>query len=221
MVNAVRKVKGAAKPATPAQPAKAERADVFTIANLETLRVLTDPLRMRLMSAFADQPDTPVTVKQLANQLEVRPTRLYYHVNLLEEHGLIKVASSRVVSGIIEKSYIPAARSINIDQELLKVSPAGREATAATIQALMQATAVEISAGIDAAAMATEDDRRQMQIGKSGAHLSPEAHAEFFKRLNELTDEFVDKYGTRDQPANRALFVAYYPINEEAEEAPE
>jgi DNA-binding MarR family transcriptional regulator len=215
MVNAVRKVKGVA---VPAQPAKPERADVFTIANLETLRVLTDPLRMRLMSAFADQPDTPMTVKQLANQLEVRPTRLYYHVNLLEEHGLIKVASSRVVSGIIEKSYIPAARSINVDQELLRVSPAGREATAATIQALMQATAAEISAGLDVAVTATEDDRRQMQIGKSGAHLTPEAHAEFFKRLNELVDEFVDKYGTRDQPANRALFVAYYPISEETEE---
>jgi DNA-binding transcriptional ArsR family regulator len=198
-----------------------QRADVFTIANLETLRMLTDPLRMRLMSAFADQPETPQTVKQLSAQLEVRPTRLYYHVNLLEEHGLIKVASSRVVSGIIEKSYIPAARSINVDQELLKVSPAGREATAATIQALMQATAVEIAGSLDSAAKASEDDRRQMQIGKSGAHLTPEAHAEFFKRLNELLDEFTDRYGTRDQSPNRALFVAYYPINEESEETPE
>jgi DNA-binding transcriptional ArsR family regulator len=202
-------------------PPATQRADIFTIANLETLRMLTDPLRMRLMSAFADQPETPQTVKKLASQLEVRPTRLYYHVNLLEEHGLIKVASSRVVSGIIEKSYIPAARSINIDQELLKVSPAGREATAATIGALMQATAVEIGASLDSAAAASEDDRRQMHIGKSGAHLTPEAHAEFFKRLNELLDEFTDKYGTRDQAPNRALFVAYYPINEETEETPE
>jgi len=217
-MNAPRRVKGATRPAQADRP---ERADVFTIANLETLRMLTDPLRMRLMSAFADQPETPLTVKQLANQLEVRPTRLYYHVNLLEEHGLIKVASSRVVSGIIEKSYIPAARSINIDQELLKVSPAGREATAATIQALMQATAVEIASSLDSAAAASEDDRRQMQIGKSGAHLTPEAHAEFFKRLNELLDEFTDKYGTRDQSPNHALFVAYYPINEENEETPE
>jgi DNA-binding transcriptional ArsR family regulator len=196
----------------------AERPDVITIDNLETLRLLTDPLRMRVISAFADRADAPLTVKQLATQLEVRPTRLYYHVNLLEEHGLIKVASSRVVSGIVEKSYIAAARSFTIDRELLKVSPAGREATAASIMALMQSTAVEIAESIETAAGQEQDERRQMHIGKSGAHLSPEAHAEFFRRLNDLLDEFTDKYGTREAAPNRALFVAYYPVSEEPAE---
>ena len=197
---------------------RAGSADVITIGNLETLRMLADPLRMRVMSAFADRPDTPVTVKQLAAQLDVRPTRLYYHVNLLEEHGLIRVASSRVVSGIIEKSYVPAARSITIDRELLKVSAAGREATAASITALMQATANEIALSLESAAGQTAAEKRQMHIGKAGAHLAPEAHAEFFKRLEELLEEFSDKYGTPDSPPNRALFVAYYPL---AEESPE
>lgn len=198
--------------------ATADRQDVLTIDNLDTLRLLMDPLRMRVMSALADRTDAPVTVKQLAAQLDVRPTRLYYHVNLLEEHGLIKVASSRVVSGIIEKSYIAAARSINIDQALLKVSLAGREAAAASIVALMQATAGEIAESLEVAAGAAADDRRQMHIGKSGAHLTPEAHAEFFKRLNELLDEFTDKYGTHDAAPNHALFVAYYPVSEEPAE---
>ena len=49
-------------------------------------------------------------------------------------------------------------------------------------------------------------------------HLSPAAHAEFFKRLNELLDEFTDKYGTHDAPPNHALFVAYYPVSEEPAE---
>lgn len=196
----------------------AERADVLTIDNLDTIRLLADPLRMRVMSAFADRSDTPLTVKQLAAQLDLRPTRLYYHVNLLEQHGLIQVASSRVVSGIIEKSYIAAARSINIDQALLKVSPAGREAAAASIIALMQATAGEIAESLEVAAGAADDDRRQMHIGKSGAYLTPEAHAEFFKRLNELLDEFTDKYGTHDAAPNHALFVAYYPVSEEPAE---
>jgi DNA-binding MarR family transcriptional regulator len=195
-----------------------ERADVFTIDSLETLRLLTDPLRMRVMSAFADRPDTPFTVKQLAGQLDVRPTRLYYHVNLLEEHGLIKVASSRIVSGIIEKSYVAVASSITIDRELLKVSAAGREAAAASITALMQSTAGEIAASLEAAATAAEADvDRQMHIGKSSAYLAPEAHAEFFQRLNELLDEFTDKYGMRDASPNRALFVAYYPVSEESQ----
>jgi hypothetical protein len=116
-----------------------------------------------------------------------------------------------VVSGIIEKSYVAAAKSITVDPSLLKVSPAGREAAAATILALMQATAGEITDALETAAGQEQAEKRQMHIGKSGAHLTPEAHAEFFKRLNELLDEFTDKYGTRDQAPNHALFVAYYP----------
>jgi len=201
-MNARRKSKGSAEP-----------ADVLTIDNLETLRLLTEPLRMRVMSAFADSVGTPLTVKQLSAQLELRPTRLYYHVNLLEEHGLLRVASSRVVSGITEKSYIVAARSITLDPALLKVSAAGREATAATVMALMQATATEIAESIETAAGQSDAELRQMRIGKSGAHLSPGGHAEFLKRLNDLIEEFEEKYGTPDTLPNRALFVAYYPLS--------
>src|SRR5512141_1410755 len=118
--------------------------------------------------------------------LELRPTRLYYHVNLLEEHGLLRVASSRVVSGIIEKSYVAAARSISIDPALLKVNPASREATALTVMALMQATATEIADSLETAAGQDDAELRQMRIGKSSAHLSPEAHAEFLQRLTAL-----------------------------------
>ena len=188
-------------------------AELLRIDSLETLRMLTDPLRMRIMSLFADRHGAPVTVKQVAGQLGVKPTRLYYHVNLLEEHGLLLVASSRVVSGIIEKSYVAAARSITVDPALLTVNPASREATAATVMALMQATASEIADSIAVAVGQSEAQLRQMRIGKSSAHLSPEAHAEFFRRLTELVDEFEEKYGTHgDEPPNRALFVAYYPM---------
>jgi DNA-binding transcriptional ArsR family regulator len=188
--------------------------ELFTIDNIETLRLLTEPLRMRVMNAFADTPaTTSMTVKQLSAKLDLRPTRLYYHVKLLEEHGLLRVASSRVVSGIIEKSYVLVARSITVDPALLKVSVAGREATAATVMALMQATASEIADSLETAAGQADAELRQMRIGKSGSHLSAEAHAEFLKRLNELVEEFDDKYGTPgDLPPNRALFVAYYPL---------
>ena len=35
----------------------------------------------------------------------MKPNRLYYHVNLLEEHGLIRVTDTRLVSGIVERTY--------------------------------------------------------------------------------------------------------------------
>jgi DNA-binding transcriptional ArsR family regulator len=199
--------------------AKSQPVDLLTIDNLETLRLFADPLRMRVMSLFADAPGQALTVKQVAIQLGLRPTRLYYHINLLEEHGLLRVASSRIVSGILEKSYAAAARSITVDPSLLRVNPAGREATAATVSALMQATANEIAEGLEFAAANESRDERQMLVGKSATYLTPEKHAEFFARLNKLIDDFENDYGSTDAgPANRALFVAYYPTKESAAE---
>jgi DNA-binding transcriptional ArsR family regulator len=209
-MNDIERVKGS-RPVRKA--AKAAPVDRLTIGDLETLRLLADPLRMRVMNAFADAHGRALKVKELAAQLGVRPTRLYYHINLLEQRGLLRVVASRVVSGIVEKSYAAAAASITVDPELLRVSSAGRAATSATLTALLQATAGEIGSALELAAANPErDEVRQMLVTKSTANLSPAAHAEFLARLNELVAEFESRYGSSKSEPNRAMFVAYYPF---------
>src|SRR6266513_2118828 len=79
-----------------------EPAPEMVVSNFDTLKVVADPTRLRILEVLIEQP---LTVKQVARKLEIAPTKLYYHVNLLEEHGLLTVTASRVVSGIIEKQY--------------------------------------------------------------------------------------------------------------------
>jgi DNA-binding transcriptional ArsR family regulator len=95
--------------------------DTYVISDLETLKVLSDPFRLDLlrMVAYANKVHELRTVKQLAEELELPPTKLYYHVNLLEKHGLITVAETQVVSGIIEKKYKVIADNIIIDKHIL------------------------------------------------------------------------------------------------------
>src|SRR4051794_29356500 len=76
--------------------------DVLVVSDLELLRLVSDPLRIQILEHMRE---TPRTVKELAADLEVPATRLYYHMNLLESHGLIRVASTRMISGIVEKRY--------------------------------------------------------------------------------------------------------------------
>lgn len=85
------------------------------IEDLETLKVMADPLRLRLRELMGK----PCTVKQIARLLDIPATKLYYHVNLLEKHGLIVVVDAKVVSGIIEKHYQVAARSLRVAAHLL------------------------------------------------------------------------------------------------------
>jgi DNA-binding transcriptional ArsR family regulator len=54
------------------------------------------------------------SVKELAEELAEPQTKLYRHVKQLEAAGLIEVAATRVVSGIVEQRYRASQRDLTI-----------------------------------------------------------------------------------------------------------
>ena len=90
--------------------------DAFVISDVPTLKAMAEPIRMAMLNAL---DEGPATVKEMARRLDVPPTRLYYHVKILERHGLLRVSSKRMVSGIEERSYAATARSWTVADSLL------------------------------------------------------------------------------------------------------
>ena len=99
---------------------------VRVIDDLETLHLLTQPLRLRIVEALR-AASGPLAVKDLARVLATSQTKLYYHVNLLEEARLIRVAATRVVSGITEKRYEAATYRLSVDRALLAPGQSGED----------------------------------------------------------------------------------------------
>ena len=87
--------------------AEAEPQAVRTVDNVDMLKAMADPTRMAILAALMKtRHDLPVmSVKELAAELGEPQTKLYRHVRHLETAGLIRVASTRVVSGILEHRY--------------------------------------------------------------------------------------------------------------------
>ena len=86
---------------------------------METLKALSDPVRLRILETMVQAADEDWTVKRIATALGVGPTKLYHHIAILEERELIRVAGTRVVSGIIETRYRIAQLSVRLDRTLL------------------------------------------------------------------------------------------------------
>lgn len=94
--------------AQPGGDAADNAAEVRAVTSVETLKALADPLRLAILAAL--MRDTPqdlrvMSVKELAAELGEPQTKLYRHVKILETAGLIRVASRRMVSGILEQRY--------------------------------------------------------------------------------------------------------------------
>ena len=94
------------------------------ITDLETLKALSDPLRLDILKQVGifNHKGERCTVKQLGKLLGMPPTKLYYHVNILEEHDLLVVGDTQIVSGIIEKHYQVCAMNISVSQDLMAVN---------------------------------------------------------------------------------------------------
>lgn len=95
------------------------------VTDLDAVRALTDPLKMKILEAIGPEPRT---VKQLAASLKMVPNNLYYHINQLENLKLVRVVNTRVVSGIIEKQYAAAALSYTFSRSLMSQHNPDKEA---------------------------------------------------------------------------------------------
>jgi DNA-binding transcriptional ArsR family regulator len=95
---------------------------VRTITDVDTIRALSDPTRIAILRLLmsGDQLDPPVmSAKELAAALGEPQTKLYRHLKQLEAVGLIRVAETRVVSGIQEQRYQTAQLDFTISRELV------------------------------------------------------------------------------------------------------
>ncbi|OKI24224.1 hypothetical protein A6A07_04855 [Streptomyces sp. CB03911] len=104
--------------------------------DVATLKALADPVRLAIISALMRSEGEPQTVKELAAALGEPQTKLYRHVKQLEAVGLIAVAGTRLVSGIVESRYVAAQESLRLSREMFS---AGSETRTEAVDAVLAA----------------------------------------------------------------------------------
>jgi DNA-binding transcriptional ArsR family regulator len=180
--------------------------DFKVIDDLATLKLLSDPLRLRLLEELGAQP---TTVKVLAKALNLKPNRLYYHVNLLEEHGLIRVTDTRIVSGIVEKTYGLVAKHFAVAEDLAMPIDLKREVA----NTLFRVVGAELGDALDAEAKGGPAN----VVGRMQLWLTEDERAGFEKQLAELLEQYgAGAHHRDDAEADRytLLFALYAPVGD-------
>ena len=95
---------------------------IRTVDDVEVLKALADPTRLAILAALMKAGrDLPIrSVKELAAELGEPQTKLYRHVRQLEAVGLIKVAATRLVSGILEQRYQACQRDLTFGRGFVR-----------------------------------------------------------------------------------------------------
>lgn len=145
-------------------------------------RALADPLRLQLFGLLAVRPRS---ARELAELTGRQPNRLYHHLTLLEEGGLIEVTEYRQVpGGKVERVYAHAA-----------AEPPGDTATPAETAQFLSAVLETTRAEITVAAQAREaGEQRTFGLVRGVVKVSEQRLAEF----RALLEQFIAD--ARDQP---------------------
>lgn len=182
----------------------------MVITDVEQLKVIGEPLRLQLIEVMAIDPARGWTAKELAEHLGTKQTKLYHHLALLEEHGFIRVAETRVVSGILEKRYQATAHGYHVDRALL--TGAGAEgAVSHAIDAMFEKARSEILAGLRAGALNFDPDdpkRKRMGVWATHARLSPASVKRVMRLVEKLAEIDADDDPTGEE---YGLLVGFYP----------
>lgn len=190
-----------------------ERQPVFIIKDLETLKVITDPLRIQIIEVLGEEPQT---VKYVADKLGLTSNRLYYHFNMLESAGLIQVVRTQTINNIIEKFYWLVAKEFMVDQDIVKANPGiVTEDISRMIVAALDATKEDIIRSMGALKnIFNEEDGEEsndITVIRSKKRLSSKDIEKLSKQFKELLEEFqnLPEAKTSD-PDAKVYSIAYF-----------
>lgn len=150
------------------------------------------PIRSQILGMLANRP---MTITNVARELDVHPANLTHHFRKLQDAKLIKIHEERDIGKVVERYYIAVARSFEIQQE----TTSANAKVLSFLKNDLSATIPKLKA-----------DDSEMLIGLiKRAQIDESTFKAFAKKLENLIEEFSSK-SAKDQPTY-ALNVSLYP----------
>ena len=199
-----------------------EQVDSYQISNLDQVKALAHPLRVRIIETLASSD--PMTTKQVADLLGEKPTRLYHHVNLLQKAGLIQLTHTRKNRGTTEKYYEAIARQFRAASDLFSDESADDQINAIRpmIHTIFDNTTAELLRLIDAHKPGDSLEDEGGMLSYIEMHLPEEQLEQVQGKLKEVMDllqSFADPDSDNDSDPDEdslrrfRLTMAHYPLD--------
>ena len=177
------------------RPRTESRSTRSTITTTRVNRSLADPTRIRIFDALSAGPST---VSELAERLGVPADRLYYHLDRLEEGGIVRLRAIR------PKRVYELAGALEGEAgqgESAALSPGDKAELAG---AMLEAARIEAES-----VLRREDGHRQVVLTYSTVALREGDLARLREKVAELLAEFSTSPVDGRTRRTRVVFAAY------------
>jgi len=191
-------------------------SNLHIIRDLDTAKAIADPLRLQIIEVLLNGP---LTVKQISKKLGLAASRLYYHINTLEKHDLIRVVDTTIHGNLIEKHFWVTAYNYSVNHEVYNINvqeDEGKENILSMALNNLDLVRDDFSRSIEARAFNLEHGAdphpRQVIQSRDVCRIPDDKIGVFQARLKELLKEF-EALGEAENSKNQpwALTIFLYP----------
>ncbi|HEX6220528.1 MAG TPA: helix-turn-helix domain-containing protein [Acidimicrobiia bacterium] len=183
-----------------------EQLEFMEIEDIGVFEVLNNTTRFRIIRYLEE----PRSIREVADLLDVPPTRLYYHFNLLEEVGVISVVETRKAGAMLQKVYQSSARGFRPSPKMAQGDHEPHELAKITAGVILDGARVDAEEGLTGhftrVRAGEEDVKLPGSIGRSITFMNQEQAEAFTEKLKKLVEEEFD---TDDQGGGRAFGFTY------------
>lgn len=187
---------------------------VFEIDDIGVLEILNNATRLKILSNLEE----PSSVRSVADAMGVPVTRLYYHVNLLEGAGLIKIVETRKVGAMIERVYQSVADIFRPGRAIFDDNEDLERLAKVTSSIVLDGARLDAEVGLlrHFEAMAQGKTRSELHPGtvsRSVRSISKAKAEEFAKRLEDLVDEWSRTVSESGEEVEEfSLSIVFFPL---------
>lgn len=185
-----------------------EQREVMEFDDIEVLKILSSPMRIRILRHLLE----PATVKDVAEILDVPVTRLYYHVNLLDEAGIISVVETRKSGAMVQKVYQASARNFRPASGLAAGDHSPEELARIATGVVLDGARVDAETALTRhfAGVAAGNEGGEGTFGRSIALFSREQAERFTEKLTQFIEEEFDD--VRTEGKEYSLTYVFFPL---------
>lgn len=162
------------------------RLDVFEFEDVATAEVLVHPLRLRIVNALIP---SALTVKEMANELELPITRLYYHVNMLVDARLIEVVDTEKTGASIQRRFRSVASEYAPADSFVRLIASDRQTADLVTSLVLEGARVDAEALLAQLRDDANHPNAMGAVGRSSLNISPGRFEYWMSRMADVVDE--------------------------------
>lgn len=185
---------------------------LHVLKNLDQVKVLANPLRLRILEAFSQKA---MTTKQLAKELGGNPTRFYHHVDALVHAGLLQLVRTHQNRGTMERYYTAIAKEFIVDRGYLEFAQ-GEEKVTSKYEVLflnaLRATLQEAQESVTAGLIHSVKHGRNAFLYRRHISGSKAEARSIMKKILKLI-EIGENSGKNMGQTQFGFTVAFYPLS--------